>query len=361
MEDDLLFIDRVDAGQRLAAELDDLRGEDVVVLGLPRGGVPVAFEVAAGLGAPLDVIVVRKLAVPFQPELGFGAIGEDGARIIDGRDVAAAGLGASEISAIETRERAELDRRVRRFRAGRSRVPLSGRTAVVVDDGIATGSTARAACQVARAQGVRRLVLAAPVGPPEVVASLRREADKVVCLHTPKMFAAISQWYAQFPQTSDEEVVALLKRATTRAADSDGPMGAAADASVLAVPDPPGFERDITVGNGDVQLAGHLTIPDRAAGMIIFAHGSGSSPRNRFVAAALNQAGLGTLLADLLTPEEELSRANVFDVRLLAARLAGITGWLGRHPAARGLPVGRGDAAEAALLRGTHRPRATVT
>jgi putative phosphoribosyl transferase len=186
-------------------------------------------------------------------------------------------------------------------------------------------------------------VLAAPVGPPEVIASLRREADQVVCLHTPEMFAAISQWYAQFPQTSDEEVAALLKRATTRAAGSDAPIGAAADASVSAVPDPPGFERDITVGNGDVQLAGHLTIPDRAAGMIIFAHGSGSSrrsPRNRFVAAALNQAGLGTLLADLLTSEEELSRANVFDVRLLAARLTGLTGWLGRHPAARGLPVG---------------------
>jgi putative phosphoribosyl transferase len=112
---------------------------------------------------------------------------------------------------------------------------------------------------------------------------------------------------------------------------------------MCAMPDPPGFEREITVGNGDVRLAGHLTIPDRAAGMIIFAHGSGSSrrsPRNRFVAAALNEAGLGTLLADLLTPEEELSRANVFNVRLLAARLTGLTGWLRRHPAARGLPVG---------------------
>lgn len=239
-----MFTDRSDAGRRLADELRYLRGEDVVVLGLPRGGVPVAFAVAAGLGAPLDVIVVRKLGVPFQPELGFGAVGEDGARIIDDRVVAAAGLTQREISAVEARERAELDRRVRRLRAGRPRVPLNGRTAIVVDDGIATGSTARAACQVARAQGAKRVVLAVPVGPPGVIASLRRDADEVMCLSTPKMLAAISVWYAEFTQTRDDEVVALLKRAAARAYGS-GAAGGTAGTAGSAAPDPPGFEREL--------------------------------------------------------------------------------------------------------------------
>ena len=149
----MFFADRLDAGRRLAARLEHLRGQPVVVLGLPRGGVPVAFEVARSLDAPLDVIVVRKLGVPFQPELGMGAIGEDGIRIINDEIVAMARISESDLAAVEARERAELERRARRFRGDRPRSPLTGRTVVIVDDGIATGSTARAACQVARAQG----------------------------------------------------------------------------------------------------------------------------------------------------------------------------------------------------------------
>jgi putative phosphoribosyl transferase len=227
--------------------------------------------------------------------------------------VAAAGLSAGEISSVEARERAELDRRVRRFRAGRLRVPLGGRTAIVVDDGIATGSTARAACHAARAAGARRVVLAVPVGPPDVTEALRRDAVEVVCLHTPERFAAIGQWYAEFTQTRDDEVVALLNRAAW--AYGSGTAGDAAGPAAAAAPDPPGFEREIILAAGQVKLPGHLAIPDRAAGVVIFAHGSGSSrrsPRNRFVAAALNQAGVGTLLADLLTPGEELSRATSY-------------------------------------------------
>src|SRR5690606_13759866 len=142
----MFFADRVDAGRRLASRLQHLRDESVVVLGLPRGGVPVASEVARALDAPLDVIVVRKLGVPFQPELGMGAIGEDGVRIIIDEIVRMAGVSISELAAVETRERAELERRAQRFRGGRPRAALAGRTAVIVDDGIATGSTARAAC-----------------------------------------------------------------------------------------------------------------------------------------------------------------------------------------------------------------------
>ena len=163
----------------------------------------------------------------------------------------------------------------------------------------------------------------------------------------------------------DEEAVALLKRAAART-DGSGAAGGATDTAAAAAPDPPAFEREITLTAGDLELAGHLAIPDRATGVVIFAHGSGSSrrrPCNRFVAAALNQAGLGTLQADLLTPEEALRRANVFDVRLLAARLTGITRWLHRHPAARGIPLGYFGAstgAAAALWAAAADPRVPV-
>ncbi|HVN50639.1 MAG TPA: phosphoribosyltransferase family protein, partial [Acidimicrobiales bacterium] len=159
------FEDRIEAGRVLAERLSSLRGKDVVVLGLPRGGVPVAEQVARALGAPLDVIVVRKLGVPFQPELAMGAIGEMGARVLDERLIAQAGITSEEVAEVESRERVELDRRVERLRRGRPRVPLEGRVAVVVDDGLATGSTARVACQVARHLGAATVVLAVPVAP----------------------------------------------------------------------------------------------------------------------------------------------------------------------------------------------------
>jgi putative phosphoribosyl transferase len=204
------FDDRTDAGRQLAARLTQLRGEPVVVLGLPRGGVPVAAEVASALRAPLDVIVVRKLGVPFQPELGMGAVGEDGVRIINDDVVAYAGISAGELAAVEEREQAEVRRRAARYRGGRPRADLRGTTAVIVDDGVATGSTARAACGVARALGAARVVLAVPVAPPDWRERLGRDADELVCVDTPEGFFAIGQFYADFSPTSDGEVVALL-------------------------------------------------------------------------------------------------------------------------------------------------------
>ena len=170
------FRDRAAAGRRLAERLGYLADEDVVVLGLPRGGVPVAFEVAAALQAPLDVIVVRKLGVPYQPELAMGAIGEDGVLVLNDEVVAIAGVAEAELAALERSERAGLERLAMRFRDGRARAPLAGRTAVVVDDGIATGSTARAACQVARAHGAARVVLAVPVAPRPSLIGLDRKS-----------------------------------------------------------------------------------------------------------------------------------------------------------------------------------------
>ncbi|HUY45416.1 MAG TPA: phosphoribosyltransferase [Streptosporangiaceae bacterium] len=329
------FADRADAGRRLAARLQHLRGQRVVVLGLPRGGVPVAFEVARALGAPLDVIVVRKLGVPFQPELGMGAIGEGGVRVLNQEIIQRGGISEDELAAVEARERAELDRRADRYRRGRPRQPLDGCTAVVVDDGIATGSTARAACQVARAQGAARVVLAVPVAPPGWEARMGRDADEMVCVETPEAFFAIGQFYADFSQTSDGEVTACLERAAAPAS--------VADPGAVPVGDPPARDEEVEVSAGAARLAGHLTVPGQARGVVVFAHGSGSSrhsPRNRYVAAVLTQAALGTLLFDLLTPDEEADRANVFDIELLARRLIEVTRWLRAQPGAAGLPVG---------------------
>jgi putative phosphoribosyl transferase len=206
------FADRADAGRRLAAKLDHHRGPDTVVLALPRGGVPVGFEVARALGATLDVIVVRKLGVPYQPELGMGAIGEGGIRVINEEVVRIAGVTDAQIDSVEAAERDELERRAQCYRGGRPPVPVAGRIAIVVDDGIATGSTSRAACLVARAMGAGRVILATPVAPPVTVRDLAGDADEVVCVETPVAFFAIGQFYDDFSQTTDDEVVALLAR-----------------------------------------------------------------------------------------------------------------------------------------------------
>ena len=225
----MFFADRADAGRQLAARLEHLRGEPVVVLGLPRGGVPVALEVARALGAPLDVIVVRKLGVPFQPELGMGAVGEDGVRVINREVVRLARVPADELAAVQARERAQVDARAARYRVRRPREPLAGRTAVVVDDGIATGSTARAACQVARAHGAARVVLAVPVAPRGWGEWIAGAADELVCVDTPRDFYAIGQFYADFSQTTDDEVIACLDRAAAPASRPPAATASAAD------------------------------------------------------------------------------------------------------------------------------------
>jgi putative phosphoribosyl transferase len=330
----MAFTDRSDAGRRLARRLVGFRDGNVVVLGLPRGGVPVAFEVSQALGAPLDVLVVRKLGLPYQPELALGAIGEDGVLVLNEETLRVAQVTVEEMAAVERAERVELQRRVNRFRGLRERIPLTGRTAIIVDDGVATGATARAACRVARAQGAERVVLAVPVGAPDDLDSLAREADEVVCLSSPSWFFSVGQWYRDFRQTSDEEVFELMQRS---AEDIRAPAAAA------PVAEPSSRDEEVEVSAGRVSLAGHLTIPERPLGVVVFAHGSGSSrhsPRNRHVAGVLNQAGLGTLLFDLLTRQEERDRALVFDIELLAERLVSVTQWLTTRPETAHLRVG---------------------
>jgi putative phosphoribosyl transferase len=353
----MVFADRADAGRQLAAKLEHLRGERVVVVGLPRGGVPVALQVARVLGAPLDVIIVRKLGVPFQPELAMGAVGEDGVRVINWEVVVVAGLSEEELAAVQARERAQVAARAARYRARRARLALDGQTAVVVDDGIATGSTARAACQVARAHGAARVVLAVPVAPPGWEAGFRGEADELVCVQTPEWFAAIGQFYADFSQVSEDEVIACLEQAAA-------PL-APARASTAAAADPLAGGGEVAATAGLVQLAGYLTVPQDTPGIVVFAHGSGSSrhsPRNRYVASILNEAGLGTLLFDLLTAEEEFERANVFDIELLADRLTQVTAWLRTQPHAAQAAVGYFGASTgaAAALWAAAEPRSDI-
>jgi putative phosphoribosyl transferase len=216
------FRNRQDAGRHLAgivarAHMDGTR---TVVAGLPRGGVPVAFEVARGLGAPLDVIVVRKLGVPFQPELAMGAIGEGGVHV-ENEDVArSAALGAFDVDDTVRRERVELDRRAAYYRGDRPRLDLSDRCAVVIDDGVATGSTARAACAVARAHGADRVVLAAPVVSRPALRSVADVCDAIVYVAAPDPFFAVGEWYEDFSQTTDDEVVDLLRRAAEHTHDA---------------------------------------------------------------------------------------------------------------------------------------------
>jgi predicted phosphoribosyltransferase len=207
------FADRAEAGRALAACLAHLRALPPVALGLPRGGVPVAYEVARALGAPLDVIVVRKLGVPWLPELAMGAIGEGGGRVVDEETVHRQRVTVLMFGEVEQREAAELTRRAAADRGGPAAVPIEGRAGGGVVDGIATGATARAACQVATRRGAAHVVLATPVLPPDLIRPLAAVADEVVWVQAPDEMVAVGNWYENFDQLSDVEVMDLLKRA----------------------------------------------------------------------------------------------------------------------------------------------------
>ena len=330
-----LFADRSDAGGRLAEVVERFRDEDPIVLALPRGGVPVAYEVAKALEAPLDVLLVRKIGAPYQPEYGIGAIAEGGIQLIRDEDVEVGGVERRAIDEIIARETRELERRSRIYRGDREPLPVDGRTVLLVDDGIATGGTAVAAGRALRARGAAKVVLAVPVGPPGSEIRLRDEFDEVVCLEQLHGFFAIGQLYVDFGQLSDDTVIELLAAAHAPVPTRRGPA---------PVDDPPVIERTIRIDPGArVRLTGDLRMPEEPAGLVLFAHGSGSSrlsPRNRQVAQALNETGLATLLFDLLSEREAMDPSKVFDVDLLAERLVTATRQLREDPRLAGLPLG---------------------
>jgi putative phosphoribosyl transferase len=205
------FVDRTAAGVALASLLERFRSTTTVVVGLPRGGVPVAAEVAAALIVPLDVIVVRKLGAPSQPELAIGSIGEGGVRIINDQMVRALRVDERDIAAVETRERAVLDARSHRLRQGRLPVDLEGTTVIIVDDGLATGATAKAACAVVRAKRAQRVVLAVPVAPHDWTTEMGTWADEYVAVMTPRAFSSVGEFYDDFRPVTDEQVIESLR------------------------------------------------------------------------------------------------------------------------------------------------------
>lgn len=335
----MLFRDRRDAGRRLAARLRDYAGRpDVLILALPRGGVPVGYEVARALGAPLDIFVVRKLGVPGHEELAMGALASGGTRVLNRETLELFRIPREELERVTAAERRELERRERSYRGDRPPQPVEGKTVVLVDDGLATGASMEAAVRALRQRNPARIVVAVPTAPADTCEALRAIADEVVCVSTPEPFYAVGRWYEDFTQTGDEEVRRLLDEA----------------ASSVRIP------------AGGVEVAGDLIVPPGARGIVVFAHGSGSSrhsPRNRYVAEVLREAGLGTLLMDLLTPEEEREDQWTgrfrFDVELLASRLVAATDWLAGRAHTRELRVGYFGAstgAAAALLAAADRP-----
>jgi predicted phosphoribosyltransferase/dienelactone hydrolase len=308
----------------------------------------VAYEVAQELGAPLDVVLVRKLGVPFQPEVAMGALGEGGVCVLQRRTIRRAGVGEAQLAAVKRREQAELRRRAERYRAGRPPIPLTGRTVLIVDDGIATGATVHAACDVVRAQGAARVVVAVPVVASSALRALRAVADDVECLVSSMMFGSIGSWYQDFSQTSDDEVLACLAHtAMPSPGDVDG-----------TAPD-----EDVEVEAGTTVLAGRLRVPDAAQGAVVIAQGSSSarySPRSCLVAGTLNRSGLGTLLLDLLTPGEELRETAVQDLDALAARLTAASQWLRARLATAGIGWFGTGSGGAAVLSAAAAPDADI-
>ena len=335
------FKNRREAGRLLAEHLGQFKRSDVVVLGLPRGGVPVASEVANELAVPLDVLLVRKLGAPQQHELAAGAIGEDDVRVLNQSVIEAYGLSPEQIDKVEERERKELHRRAAMYRAARAPIDLMGKSVLIVDDGIATGSTALAACRVARARGASWIALVVPVAPMDWEESMDRAADEYIALRTPENFDAVGSFYEEFEQVEDDEVLAILRQQhenIVRPVDSD--VSIAIDS--------------------EITLKGRLIVPLHSVGCVIFVHGSGSSrksPRNIHVATILNAAGLATLLFDLLTEDESDSRENIFDIGLLTKRLSEVTKWLRMRTETRGLHFdyfGASTGAAAALSAAAH-------
>jgi putative phosphoribosyl transferase len=319
------FANRHHAGRELARALGDggvvgASDDRVVVVGLARGGVEVAAEIAAALHAPLDALAVRKVGHPWQPEYGIGAVAPGGVTYVRSRD----GLTEDEVAGAVRAAQAKADALDATLHARCAPVVIEGATCILADDGLATGGTMTAAIRWARANGARRVIVAVPVGADATVRRFEasRDIDAVTCLLRPLDFGAVGFWYTDFRQVSDERVLALL---ASRPRDESSLRPGE---KILAE---------------DVVLDGDLTVPPCPRGWVIFAHGSGSSrrsPRNIAVAEVLNRAGIATLLLDLLTSEEELDREKVFDVELLARRLLGATHWLAERPEAHDLPIG---------------------
>jgi putative phosphoribosyl transferase len=338
------FLDRRDAGSQLAAELLPFAQEQPVIVALPRGGVPVGIEVARALHAPIEILAVRKIGAPGNPELAVGAVAEDGTGVRDPRTAGMLGMTEDMLDATLEEESRELRRRVARYRHDRPPLSLRGRTAIIIDDGMATGMTDLAAVRAVRKWGADRVVVAVPVGSSEAVAVLEQEADRVICLTVPRRLYGVGMWYEDFAPVDDEEVLALLADAREQCAERTGPEPApGGQATALPGVASQPAEEELAFELEGLRLPASLIMPEQARGLVVFAHGSGSSrssPRNRAVATALASAGFASLLFDLLSAHEGERRELAFDVALLSERLREVTRQARSQPRLGTLPVG---------------------
>ncbi|MGZ3798326.1 MAG: erythromycin esterase family protein, partial [Pseudobdellovibrionaceae bacterium] len=301
------FQNRTEAGVILADKLshlkEEIKKEKPLVLAIPRGGVPVAFEVAKKLHADLDLLIVKKIGAPDNPELAIGAISEEGAPWLNNNLIDYYGITAKEMEPLINEKLAEVKNLAFQLRGSHAAIPVEGRTLIIVDDGIATGATLRVAIQFLRQRNPKKIIIAVPVAPEATLEPLRQLADEVICLETPSPFIAVGEWYRDFSQVSEGEVLNLLH----------SPQMARAPLS-----------QEIVYYDGMTELRADLQLVEETKALIVFAHESGGnrhSPGNRFVAKELNKIGFSTLLVDLLTEKETQDRENVFNIELAIDRL----------------------------------------
>lgn len=324
------FNDRFDAGRHLAGALQNYTSANAVVLGLARGGVEVGAAVAEMLRLPLRALVVRKIGAPRNPELAVGAVSETGVRWIDDRLKKPTGASDGYLDEAIAVEVAEAKRQQATYGIDDLRDTVRGRVAILVDDGIATGATALVAVRSAHDLGASRVVLATPVASAQATSALEQEAAEVIVLVTPEPFRAVGLHYRHFDQLDDEAVLRRLREARFRI-PTEPPVIARID------------RREVEIPAGSVTITATLSVPANAVGIVVFAHGSGSgrlSPRNGAVARVLDEAGLATLLADLLTEDEAGDRRKVFDVDLLASRLLACLAYARQNVNTTSLPSG---------------------
>lgn len=317
------FTDRSEAGRLLAARLLAMNLAHPVVYTLPRGGVPVGLEIARALNAPLDLVLVRKIGAPGAAEVALGAVvdGKDPRTVINEDVRRAFGVDAPFLARARNRELAEIERRRALYLEGRPRIDPAGHTAIIVDDGLATGATAKAALAAIKQQGAGRTILAVPVAPKAALTDMSGHADDIVCLVEATGFRGVGAYYTDFHQLTDEETIGLLRQSWAEYSDKSADESAGISRREIEVP--------------PLRLRGDLCIPPASRGLVLFAHGSGSSrlsPRNIAVAEALNRHGFATLLLDLLTEAEARDRRNVFDIPLLAERLLEAVLWINGEP-----------------------------